>query len=202
MRNTNGNTWRINLPDNGAQYKIRKRCFWCALALAIVVVGCSGSRQFVALPGIGTGVVNGKLGRIYVVHVHGSGRYPVVDGIKVIGELDNDCYLGWDREPGTANLVSGFGFVPLKTGAGLFGGGTAIPHDPSMEFTIDGKRRTIVEPVSRNVRVDAGKTYYLTLTGPSGFSSKPVEIERLDEAHGAALIAKSKKARVDVLNTE
>jgi hypothetical protein len=167
----------------------------CMGLLALIQAGCHSARQFVPLPSTAE-APSANVARIYVFHREGSGIFPVVDGTKLIGHAPEHRYVGWEREAGTATLVTGMGMLPLRIGGG-FGRVVDVPHDPGLVFTEPGKRKpkTVFEAVSRNVKVEGGKTYFVVLDGP-GWSTHPVKIQVVDEATGNRLVTKAGKPRV------
>jgi len=104
-------------------------------------------------------------GRIYVIHQNGVGKYPVVDGKRLM-EKSHELLLMLGNRTGNGHLVTAlacfYGKVPLARELG-----SILPHDSSLVFPYDGKSATVWEPVSRTS--DRGeKNLYLVLDGPIG----------------------------------
>jgi hypothetical protein len=168
---------------------VKLRTVLCACVASLVLGGCTFSRQFIPLPDHSSPPGNGRA-RIYAIHHKGSGRFAVADGNRLIGEACAGCYVGWEREPGMATIITG-GLVRLERGANPF----ASIQDTSVSYNFDGKPHTFLTPVSKNVKVEAGKTSYVLL----GFSwsQNSLTVDVLDEPTGSALLKTCKTPTVE-----
>ena len=169
--------------------------------VCLVVAGCAGSRQFTQFPDQTAAVPENDLARIYVIRMRGDARLPVADGNKLIGDANAKHYLCWEREPGTATIIAGLGMIRLRSGQK-----TLLPKDSSVSFSYKGQLHTMVYPFSRNIKVEAGKTYFVLVDIPPGefrsLSRGYIDLSVADEATGKALLAKSGKPRLKIQTTQ
>jgi hypothetical protein len=171
------------------------------LLLGLVLSGCTSTRQFTSFPE--TNSPPPGRGRIYALHPESTGNFAIADGNKLIGEVAEGGYLAWDREPGTATIITGalMRTDKLKRLLRAHTKKSAVElglQDSSVTFNYKGKPHTIIMPVSRNVRVEAGKTYYVVVGAKStGWRfENPYTIDAADEKAGSALLVKSKKPKL------
>jgi hypothetical protein len=169
------------------------------LVLSTVLSGCTSSRQFTSLPDPNSPPPPGQ-GRVYAIHHESNGNFAIADGNKLIGEAAEGGYVAWDREPGTATIITG-ALMRLDKWQRLVRTGGKNPfemglQDASVVMNFKGKPHTILTPVSRNVRVEAGKSHYVVVSWK--WSGSTFTIDAADEKTGAALLARSKKPKVQM----
>ncbi len=78
-------------------------------ALALLLAGCAGARQYVPMPDQSKTVDDTAKGRIYVMRPATIGSaitMTVTDGGKPIGATGPHTYLCWERQPGETILTS------------------------------------------------------------------------------------------------
>ena len=91
---------------------------------ALLLTGCAGTRQFVALPDQAQRIQDNSKGRIYVMRPSGVGTavsMHVSDSGKAIGSTGAHGFLCWEREPGETIITStaeGASKAPLSVQAG------------------------------------------------------------------------------------
>lgn len=168
---------------------LRNLC--CVSFCCLIVAGCASSHQVTELPDPRDTVPKNGLARIYVIHKHSRGQFAVADGNKLIGEAGVGCFVGWEREAGPATIITG-ALVRRNRGANPF----ASIEDSSLTYDYKGSPHTFLTPVSRNLKVEPGKIYYVLLDW--SWSTSSFTIDFADEKTGKALLEKSNKPRVKI----
>jgi hypothetical protein len=168
----------------------------CAL---LVLTGCASSRQLVPFPDQNATDVQAGMARIYAIHTDGKGPFPVVDGTKLIGEISGGCYVCWEREPGTATIITGQRIV--KKSDASYGTWERMGYlDASVSLSILGKPHNVLVPVSHNFTFEAGKTYYIVLEKKT--MPEKVKVQLTDEKTGSTLLLRNKRASVRIPRTD
>ena len=169
--------------------------------VCFIVAGCAGARQFTHFPDHTSALPDSGLARIYVIRMRGDARLPVADGNKLIGDANAKHFLCWDREPGTATIIAGLGMIRLRSGHK-----TGLPQDSSVSFNYKGQLHTMVYPFSRNLKVEAGKTYFVLVDIPPGefrsLNKGYIDLAVADETTGKALLAKCGKPHLKNQTTQ